>query len=204
MKWQKLQRPDNRVYVGMGGSGKTTLALAHAGGFERILIFDPNSDDEIAAGGLAIEDKAELIGMLAEPGPCRLIWQGFARYGPDVAFDWACRAAWAAGGLCVVWDDCEIFMSAGHIPPPGFRLWNNGRNRGLRVFACTKRPAMIARSCTANMGRALVFACQEPNDLAYLQRLTGAEAAGQVPALAAYHYLDWSLAGWTVKKPVKT
>lgn len=195
---QPLPRPDNRLFLGVGGSGKTTLALAQSWEFPSVILCDPNGEEAHADGAVIAVTKAELVGYL-QAGAGRICWRGFD-HGEEEAFSWACRAAWAAGNTLVVWDETDLFTASLKAPEPAYRLWNMGRHRACRVFAIARSPYAIPRTLTRNLTRAAVFRTQEPRDLKYLEGLMGAEAAAVVPGLQPFTALDWTPFGWTVRK----
>lgn len=185
-----LKNPDNRLYLGKGGSGKTTLALSHTWRFERVIVCDPNGEGAHTEDAVVIDDRAQLVEAVNDPGPWRVCWR-FGGTGFDEGFEWVNRVAWARGDLCLVWDEADQFTRWG-LPPTAFRIWNNGRHRRLRVFACSRRPARVPRDLTANLSRACIFKTQEPNDLKFIRDFTaGREAEGMVRELEPFHALDW-------------
>lgn len=196
---RSLPAPDNRLYLGKGGSGKTTLALSHTWRFERVIVCDPNGESAHTKHARVISDKAALVEAVNDPGQWRVCWR-FDQTGFDDGFEWVNRVAWARGDLCLVWDEADQFTRWG-LPPTAFRIWNNGRHRRLRVFACSRRPARVPRDMTANLTRACVFRTQEPRDLSFIREFTvDGESVGAVRSLGAFEAVDWTEAGWAVKK----
>lgn len=196
---QSLPRPDNRLYLGKGGSGKTTLALSHAEAFARELICDPNGEDMHAESADVCDDPAQLVQLVARPGSWRVCWR-FTRMGLAAGFDWVNRVAWAAGDLCLMWDEADLFMRHGAMPDRAYQLWNTGRHRRLRIFALSRRPARVSPDVRANLARAIVFRMEERRDLAWLADFMEPDAARAASQLARFHAVDWTEAGWSVKK----
>jgi hypothetical protein len=196
-----LQRPDNRLYFGVGGSGKTTLALAHTWKFNRVIICDPNSEAAHTEGADVTQDRAELV-ELAREKTFRVCWR-FELADPEPSYDWATRVALAAGNCVIVWDEAEFYVPTGTLPETARALWNAGRHRRCRAFACTRSPFAISRHLTRNLTRACVFAIQEESDQRWLKNFMGKEAAAAVPTLPLHHAVDWRQGGaWSVKKSV--
>lgn len=198
--WPRLPRPDNRLYLGRGGSGKSSLVRHHASAYPRVVLFDPNGEDEAAAGAIVCERLSDLTGALLDAAPSSpvwICWRGVAR-DPE-AFEAANRVLWAAGDLVAVWDEADQFIGSHRLPPEAYRLWNMGRHRGLRIWACSRRPQRISRDMTANLYRAAIFRMSEPRDLAFVSDFAGREAAEKVAVLPPYHALDWTEEGATVR-----
>ena len=202
-----LRAPDNRLYLGTGGSGKTTLALAHLGAFPRTLIVDTTGQDALGRGARVTDNAARLVQLLQEhrAEPCRITW----RPATDDLFEWGNRVAWAAGDLAVLWDDADLFMGPQRLPPMSRQLWNMGRHRGVRVFITSRRPAAVSRDCTANLARAAVFRMQDPADVRWLRGFLDQAGAERSRALdfPAHEYIEWDMSGWRVKaaeKPAKS
>lgn len=186
-----LPAPDNRLYLGKGGSGKTTLALAHASVFSRVLWFDPNGELTASQlhGAVLCSDRAYLLDLMAAPGTMRIIWRGVVTGGGE-AFEFANRAAWASEDWCVVWDEVDRFTSASVMPPYARQIVDAGRHRRLRLFAISRRPASIPRRLSANTQRIAIYRTTEPADLRWYQRLIG-DAAKRIPGIPQYHAMDW-------------
>lgn len=197
--YNRLPKPDNRIYLGVGGSGKSFLALHHSYAFERVLICDPTGQDEFEEYALVTDDPAELVELFSGEGAIRACWRGTTTMGKAEGFDWCNRVAKAAGNMLIVWDEADLFMSPSHMPETAYWLWNMGRHRGLSVFATSRRPARLARDCTANLSRAAVFATQEPGDIKYLKEFMGTSVA-QVPGLPRFSAVDWTPEAASVKK----
>jgi pimeloyl-ACP methyl ester carboxylesterase len=192
-----LQRPDNRLYLGMGGSGKTWLALRHAAAFDRIVYVRP-SDSERAPWP-ETRDRAALCVALKQ---ARFAVTFTTDADPEL-WEWANRAALAAGDCLVVWEEASSLGDGKpKLPTYAHALWMRGRHEGCRVFACSQRPSRISRDCTANLSRAVIFATTEPNDLKFYRDMIGDRAAiDRIRSLARYEAVDFDpLHGWNVKK----
>jgi hypothetical protein len=199
---QSLPRPDNRLYLGRGGSGKTTLALRHAEAYPRVLLLLPDDSERAPRGYAVTSDRAGLVRAMMRP---RWHLAFIANRDPDT-WDWGNEAAFAAGDTLVIWEEAGVFMNGGSLrtaTPFAYDLWMRGRHRRCRVFACSQRPARVSRDCTANVSRAVIFNTTEPRDLAfYRSMIFEPDAAAAIPRLdfAAHEALDWTPAGWAVKR----
>ena len=191
-----MKRPDIRVVLGRGGSGKSHLVKHWLGAIKgRVVIFDAAAEDDYARGAVLVEDRDRLIDLLIA-GERRLCWRGL--FGG--AFEAVNEIAWAAGDLTLVWEEVDQFGDAGRLPPWAFKIANQGRHRDIRVIACSRRPARVSRDLTANASRIVAFGTTEPRDLAYLRDYMG-EAAEKLRGVPEYHALDWTeAAGAAVRK----
>lgn len=193
-----LPAPDNRLYVGRGGSGKTTLALSHAADFKRVIFYDPNALPAAERwASEVIDSPRELVNLGKLKAPWRIAWRGMAAHGLDEAFDLANRLAWATGDVTVIWDEADVFFPTGRMSGnrPARMLVNMGRNRGIRVFATARRPVNVPRDYTANLSRAVIFNVIEPDDVQFLRGTIGREAAARLPSLPPFSAIDWTEAG---------
>lgn len=197
-----LKRPDNRLYFGRGGSGKTTLALQHAGEFPRVLLVRPDDSERLPARYSVTRDPAQLIQLMMAPS-----WRvAFLCDGAPEAWEWCNEAAFRAGDVCVIWEEAHQWMDGRRLrsfAPHGHTLWMLGRHARCRVFGCSMRPAGVSRDCTANLARAVIFNTTEPSDLKfYRSMIPDAEAARAIPRLDydRHEALDWSPRGWSVKR----
>lgn len=199
-----LIAPDNRLYLGLGGSGKTTLAASHASSFPRVVFCDPNGEKVFESGAHIVTDRRQLLELLARPGPVRICWRGvMGAAGEDAtreAFEWLNRCAWACGDVLCVWEEIDILCGGGKLPPNAYRLVNAGRHRDVRIFACARSPKMVPRAFTRNASRIAVFRTIEPLDLDYLRQYMGTDAAAVLPGLQRFEALDWTQTGFAVRK----
>lgn len=194
---RSLPQPDNRLYLGRGGSGKTTLALQHATKFPRVLLVLP--DDSERAPYPATANRRELILAMMQP-TFRVAFIADRRLDQ---WEWANEAAWCAGDCVLVWEEAGVFMDGQRLAPFAYDCWMRGRHRRLRVFGCSQRPARVSRDCTANLARAVVFNTTEPNDLKfYRAMIAGDDVVEMIRRLdfGAHEALDWTPAGSTVKR----
>lgn len=194
----KLDAADIRLCLGKSGSGKSTLARSWVKSAKRVLIFDPNGEDDWAAGAVVTEDRAELVELVSRPGKIRICWRGVMTGGED-AFEWGNRCAWAGEDFHVVWDEVDRFTNPTKLQPIADNLIQAGRHRGLHIIACSRRPYRMNRTLTALATRMAIFRSTEPRDLRYFADYVG-DAANQISTLRDYHALDWCETGTAVKK----
>lgn len=197
-----LPHPDNRLYLGAGGSGKTTLAMEHARRFNRVLLVLPDDSEGAPAGFVATRDRARLCELML----ARNFRVAFVADHQVEQWEWANQAAWTAGDTLIIWEECGVFMGGGPLKvrtPLAYDLWMRGRHRRNRVFACSQRPASVSADCRANLYRAVIFNSTEPNDLKWFRAMLDGAAIDAIKGLdyAAHEALDWQRGeAWKVKR----
>lgn len=189
-----MDAPDNRVFLGLGGSGKTFLARYQADLVSaRVLIFDPAGDDNNTNGCHVVTDRRQLLELLVRPGPFKVCWRAVHHAESEAelsaAFDWANRCAWAAGNMVLIWDEAD-FLTKGRLIGKAYPIVHAGRHRDLRLFACSRRPAGLPRDLTGNATRFLLFKIEEPLDLEYLRPRIGRDVALELPRLVPRQAFD--------------
>jgi hypothetical protein len=202
MMTRSLLRPDNRLYLGAGGSGKTWLALRHAEKFPRVLFIQP--DDSERSPYPATRDRKELILRMMQPA----FRTAFIVDLQLEEAEWANEAAWHAGDCLVIWEEAGTVLPNASLKvraPFAFSLWMRGRHRRCRVFACSQRPASVAADLRANVARAIIFNMTEPGDVEWAREVMGLnrhDAAAGIARLKIgdYEAIDWQRgAGFAVK-----
>lgn len=183
--------PDCRVFLGKSGSGKTTLALYQLRKAGRVLIHDPTGQPALAERAIVATERAHLVELVAIPGKVRICWRGYASIAPRDAFEWANRCALAGQGFAVLWDEVDFAVGSQRLPDAAYRIVNAGRHRGLRVFACSRRPFRVPRDLTAAATRICAFRITGPTDVDYLRPFLG-PAADRLPHLPDFTALDWT------------
>lgn len=185
-----LKRPDVRLYLGRGGSGKSYLARRHLPRRARVLIHDTNAESENAKRAEVCDTMADLARLVSFDGPIRICWRGIARYGPMDAFEWGNRAAWAGEGFTVLWEDADVYLAGALTPPWALRLMTAARHRDVSLFACARSAYGLPPRFRAVATRVIAFRTVLPADVAYLRGWIG-DAADDLPRLALYEAIDW-------------
>lgn len=201
----KLPKPDNRLVLGLGGSGKSTLVRAWLKGNKRILIHDTSGEDEIAAMATdVIDSRSELLERLIQGGTYVIAWRGFL-VEEETAFEFANQAALAAEDVLVVWEEFDVYFegSGSYLPKYAYRIVHNGRHKGLTTIAVSRAPALVPKKLTRNVQRIAVFDTNEPYDVEYLAKKIGSANAALIPTLKEYQYLEW-ISGQPQAKKKKT
>jgi hypothetical protein len=194
----RLKAPDNRVYVGAGGSGKSYLARRHLFQFPRTIIISPRDERENARGAIVIYDRASLAYELE-----RLAVAGVKKFricfrpagDPIAAFELLNRAAMIAGDVAVLWDEGGWYIRGGRLPIDASDIWNGGRHVGCRVFTTSIRSAQLSRDVTGNATEVFIFRAADDEDAKRAGNLIGRSRIPELLALPRRTYFRWSLDG---------
>lgn len=87
--------------------------------------------------------------------------------------DALCRFAMRAGGLSVVFEEADAYMSPSQLSQPFQDLIRRGRHKGVSQVYVTRRPAELHRDVTANADLDVYFMLQEGLDLDWVRRRGG-------------------------------
>ena len=158
----------------------------------RVILCDLAGQEALAAGAVVIDEPRNLLDHVAAHGArgrFRVCWRGFID-GVEAGFDLACRVAWAAEDLAMLWDEADMLAPNQRLGRFANNIANMQRHRRIDLYWTSRRPAMVPRLLTANADRMCVFRQTEPADLDYLRKRIG-QAAEQLPRLANFHALDW-------------
>lgn len=193
---------DIRFYVGKGGTGKSTLLQQHLKGENRLLILDANAEPAYQELCDTVTTSLAEAARAADRGKFKIALR--VPFGGDAAaiFEAANEIAWCAGNLHLVWEEVHNYRTGSDLPRKGISIINQGRHRGVKLSAATRRPTYL-RTLTASVTSAYVFRSSEPADLKFYGDLIGQEAAAAAAELAEYHYIKWTTAGWHSCKPAR-
>lgn len=197
-----MSNADIRVALGRTSSGKSYLLRFQLADHRRVVIFDPNREAANAIGATVCETPSQLYNVLKAGGDFRVCYRAFPRTNEAedlAAFDLANRMIYAVGNLTVMWEEIDFFC-ARNLHGAAYPIIHAGRHRGLKVFAAARRPANVPRDLTSQASRLICFNFSEPNDLKYVAEYMGRKAAETVASAPARHAVDWSPAGWKLKK----
>ena len=162
-----LRQPDNRLYAGRGGSGKSFLALRHVEKFPRVLFIRPDQMEEPPF------PYTQSAVALHEAMKAKTFQLGFITDGSLEKWEAANALAIHHRNVAVIWEEAGGLMMGRNLPPHARELWVQGRHVGCRVYASTQMPQRISRDCRSNLARAIVFNTSEPGDLRYWFETTG-------------------------------
>lgn len=195
------KKKDIRVFLGKGERGKSYLMRHQMKPEKRLLIFDPNAEEEYAEGAVVCETKADLVAALKDKGAFKICWRGFVTMG-KAAYEFGNRAALAAGNCLVMWEEVDRFIGPSDLrqSPYADKIINAGRHWGVRVFAAARRAARVPRDLTANATRIIIFQSDENADIRYVRDRCGEEWAAQLPSLPQYHAIEYTDAETRLKK----
>jgi hypothetical protein len=177
-----LNKPDLRLYIGGTGSGKG-VAIRQALDAEkptRLLVWDPM--DEYRSFTRTASSMAELVRNLI-PGPWAVRWcpKGAAKV-IDQQFDLFCRAAMAVGDCVVLVEELSQVTQASHAPPAWAKVVQQGRHRGLKVWAATQRPASCDKDFLSGTTLIRAHAMRYPADQKATANAMGLDV-GEIAAL---------------------
>lgn len=140
-----ILRSDQRVFfVGKTGSGKSFLARWLLRRFKRLIVIDPKISPSIDRWRLDPFDK-DGIKALRDGEPARLRVfnppsidaQGFPVW--DAIFE----LAWDVADVCVYIDEMGSVAKNGLMTYPLRRIYTQGREHGVGVWAATQRPSHV-------------------------------------------------------------
>lgn len=185
------------VILGKRGSGKSTLArdLLRAAP-ERVIIVDTLG--EHGKGRTIVRSVAELFAAIKR----RAFNVAVQFENAEEGFTWACRVAYAAGGLTLFIDEIDFYIKANYAPEPFSMLVRYGRHKSVEMICIARRPPDLWRNLTANADGIYCFRTIEPRDLKYLGEFIPG-AAVSLPALKPFHYVCYyngEIAGGKVEK----
>lgn len=171
-------RPSIRAYVGASGSGKGVSVREHLKKEKptRLLVWDPLHEYGFACrtvtGDLSVVAKA-----CAAPAFTVAYWPGADAGKFAERFAIFCRIAWAAGNCTVLVEELADVTTASFAPQPWARLTRQGRHRGLRLVACTQRPAKVDKDFLGSTTYVRCFTLRYPDDRRAMAAILGVPGA---------------------------
>jgi len=165
-------RPSIRAYVGGTGSGKGVSVREHlkAEKPSRLLVWDPLQEYGQFCKVTTASLEAVALGC-QKPAFSIAYWPG-----PDAGkfadrFAVFCRIAFSAGNCTVLIEELSDVTSPSFAPQPWARLTRQGRHRGLRLIACTQRPAKVDKDFLGNCTYVRGFMLNWPDDMQVMAKL---------------------------------
>ncbi len=176
-------RPSIRIYVGGTGSGKGASVRAHLKDErpKRLIVWDPQKEYG-AFCKTRTADMEEVVRQLDKPEFSIAFIPGDNAAKFALPFRYFCRLAYAAGNLTMLVEELADVTTASHAPQPWSRCIRSGRHRGLRIVACTQRPASVDKTTLGNATYVRVFQLNWPDDMTVMSKLVRAPY-GDVEAL---------------------
>ena len=158
-------RPDIRAYLGATGSGKgvSVREALKRDKPRRLLVWDPLGEYgqfcTVTTGDLAAVAQACKAARFSVA-----YWPGAdpTRYAERFAV-W-CRVAFAAGDCVALVEELADVTSPSFAPQPWRRLTTQGRHRGLKVWACSQRPAQVDKQFLGGCTLIRCFTLRYPAD----------------------------------------
>lgn len=119
------------------------------------------------------------------------------------AFEDLCRYAWEKGNHLIIVEEAEQFLPNGK----PLSLYANrcilpGRNRGIGLWANTRRFADLHKTPIAQAQHLFLFRMFLPNDIEYLAKFIPRDIAQSLASIPEYHFLHYSEGKTELCKPV--
>jgi hypothetical protein len=167
LRKQPDRAADIRLITGQSGSGKSFYVKSCTDSSKRVLVWDVKGEYR---GFQRIEgDRLALVRALKGAGAGRFAY--VPRHLAD--FDFWCQAAYAWGHCDVIAEELADVTTPGKAPPGWGVILRRGRERVLRVFGVTQRPAESDKTIMGNWTLARCFSLRREGDRAYMARELG-------------------------------
>lgn len=179
---------------GANGQGKTRWIQAHVKTWTRAIILDGGFKDEREFPGVKVHTFRDLEDVLERRavGPFRVRYTARDR----AEFAMVCEWARELGGLALVVDEADRYLSGGLIEPEFLELVNRGRHfgvgEGVHIVAASANPFDFPIAFRRQITRAVIFNTSEPNDVDWLAKLVGRDWAEKAPLLKVGEFIEWT------------
>ncbi len=175
----------HEIFLGVPGSGKTTLAKARVVGARRVVFFDPGADYEGEGEAIYPSDLTERPHKLLGGAVCRLVVRADREEARDVSDEFtavvtACRSVAYAGGLVLVAD--EVGDYSPRAAATLTRLHRNGHHDGVASVLVSQCAVDIPLTCRRTATRMVSLLQVASADLDALEREYGPDYASRVRA----------------------
>jgi hypothetical protein len=162
-------------FAGKTGSGKTFLAQYLLRGFKRLVVIDPKMSLGTPKWNLDVPDRKVIKALeKGEPGRIRYwIPPEISKSGEpvwDSIFEWV----WTLGDVAVYIDEMYSVALNGRMSYPLRRLYTQGREPGIGVWASTQRPSYVPLEMFSEAEWMFVFMLNIEEDRKKIARGTGA------------------------------
>ena len=184
----KLRPSERMLIIGKTQSGKSTLATQLAGGWSRVLVYDPKHDPGAVPPGATVR-YGVASALAALPG--RVVYRPLPREQGRVAehFDLLVQRVLASGGAhgIVIHELRDVSPSSGS----GTFLsaaYRQGASQRVPMILCTQRPVWIDVSAVSEAEHFALFQLQFPSDLTLVSKLFALDPAALSVDKPAYHF----------------
>jgi len=191
----------NTLVVGRTQTGKTYWTIREVADAERLIVYATKREETGYAGVYfdALAGGRETFLRMWDwsrrrTGRFRLVYRPRDIFDAG-EFDAICRLAYAAGDVTLVGEEVMTYTTDRQIGPGFKTLLTAGATRGIRSYLLTQRPFKIPREITSQARRAVIFACHEAADVAYIRETFGTAAAAALDSLQQYQYVVWQESG---------
>jgi hypothetical protein len=177
------------LIVGATGSGKSHLASALANRWDRVLIFDPKSDDESMIPNAAVCTNVN-DALKAIPG--RVVWRPnageLARV--DELWDLLVAKIWRLGGRhAIVSHESRMLGTADRGYLPYFEIAHlQGRSMFVPIVDCSQRPVELPRDTISEATHTVCFYLSDERDRKTMATTMGEAVKAAMPFDHDYWY----------------
>ena len=176
--------PNKHVFVaGMTGTGKSYLAERYLTGYEYVVKLDTKdeTDERLSEGksawyGLEIHKDFEIVRNFDDLDTVetkKIIFVPSYDDQTEEVFNKFFRWVFERGNTIVWVDELMSIGTTQKFPRELGRIYQQGRSKGVAVWACTQRPSGIPSIAPANSSYFFVFAMALPQDRQKMRDITG-------------------------------
>lgn len=182
---ERIGPSDHLAIFGMTGTGKTYLARSLLRAVPRRVVLDPKH--------MYHDDAARVVREYDHKHPYQIY-----RAGDDIdAYDHYLRAVWDDGRPTVIYVDevADLARSTRVLSRQLSRAIREGRQRHIRVWSASQRPADIPSVVFTEASHIYCFYLSYEGDRRKVERFTGDGIAEGVANLRGHEYYYWSVRG---------
>ena len=177
------------LITGQRGSGKTTRIKELIDSFERAIIFDLLGEFTYYKTTLNLQRFFSELTVIKSKNFFTLNYYNPKNSEED--FEIVCKAINRLNDVVFVVDEIDYFCNAHMIPRDFDEIVKRGRHQELQLIVATRRPHEIPPIIRSQISRLITFRHVEPNDLRYLQEISGVDG-DRIQKLENFRYIEWN------------